>query len=274
MEYSHFALLTDEGMIEKDMAKANVTQSSALRVAGLSKSFGDFKAVTDVSFSLSKGERRALIGPNGAGKTTLVNLLTGAFTPTDGTIWLGGKDVTSLPAHLRIQEGLARTFQITNLFNSLTVLENIALAGAERKGEGWHMFRKNAFSTRALEQAERVMDLIGLTRDAFIEVSDLPYGRQRLVELGIALALDPKILVLDEPAAGLPSEDHDIILAALDALPKDLAVLMIEHDIELVFRFASHVTVLAEGKVVSDGSGEFVKNDPKVREVYLGESTR
>ncbi|MDE0696098.1 MAG: ABC transporter ATP-binding protein [Boseongicola sp.] len=259
---------------EEKTAEAEAAGSAALDVSGLSKSFGSFVAVADVSLSLDVGERRALIGPNGAGKTTLVNLLTGAIAPTKGTIRIGGRDVTSLPAHLRIREGLARTFQITNLFNSLTVLENIALAAAERKGEGWRMLRMNAFGARALERAESVMDLIGLTRDAFVGVGELPYGRQRLVELGIALALDPKILVLDEPAAGLPSEDHDIILTALDALPGDLAVLMIEHDIELVFRFASHVTVMAEGKVVSDGSGEFVRNDPKVREVYLGESAR
>ena len=250
-----------------------MTASPVLSASGLSKMFGAARVTNGVDFALHPGDRRALIGPNGAGKTTLVNLLSGRLAPTSGTIRLGGADVTALSERARIKRGVGRTFQITSLFPGLTVRQNVTLAVAEHEGIGGAVFRP-LFARRAV--AERVEELLGRLRlgaDADATVSRMPYGKQRLVEIAMALALKPSVLLLDEPAAGIPSGESGIILDLIDRLPRHIAVLLIDHDMELVFRFATAITVLVQGAVFREGTPAAIKADPAVRSVYLGEES-
>jgi branched-chain amino acid transport system ATP-binding protein len=245
---------------------------TVLEARGLTRRFGGFTAVDGVDLVLPAGARHALIGPNGAGKTTLVNLLTGALATTGGRVSLLGEDVTAMPQHRRVKRGLARTFQVNQLFPDLTPLEAAALALAEREGltaRWWRPLRAN----RALE--EEAAALLARLRFAPAELTAptrlLPYGRQRLLEIGLALALKPRVLLLDEPAAGVPPGESREVLETVAALPRDVAVLLIEHDMDLVFRFAERITVLAQGAVLAEGPPEAIARDPRVREVYLGE---
>jgi branched-chain amino acid transport system ATP-binding protein len=246
--------------------------SAALHTEGLSKSFGGFKANTDVSLALPPGARHALIGPNGAGKTTLINLLTGVLVPTAGDVFLGGERITGLPQHERVKRGVTRTFQINTLFPGLTVLESVVLAICERDGRAavWH--RTVASLRMEIEEARALLRSLRLDADADTLTRNLPYGRQRLVEIALALATRPRILLLDEPAAGIPSAESAELFGVIAALPKDVTILFIEHDMELVFRFAERITVLVAGKVLTDGTPAEIAADPRVREVYLGEA--
>lgn len=244
---------------------------SALELANLTMQFGGLVVTNDVSLSLEKGARHALIGPNGAGKTTLINLITGRLTPRKGRILLGGVDVVPLPQHRRTRLGLVRNFQVTNLFTSFTALENIALAISEREGRGLSLSVCHGFPDTVATEAEEIARRMRLGNVAPVPVRDLAYGQQRLVELAVAMALRPRVLLLDEPAAGLPAADHDTILGALDELPEDVAVLLVEHDMPLVFRFARQITVLAEGTVIARGTPEEIRHDAKVRTAYLGD---
>jgi branched-chain amino acid transport system ATP-binding protein len=244
----------------------------ALHTEGLSKAFGGFKANTDVSLALPPGARHALIGPNGAGKTTLINLLTGVLAPTSGEVFLGGERITGLSQHERVKRGVTRTFQINTLFHGLTVLESIVLAICERDGRAavWH--RTVASLGKEIEEARALLRSLRLDADANTLTRNLPYGRQRLVEIALALATRPRILLLDEPAAGIPSAESAELFGVIAALPKDVTILFIEHDMELVFRFAERITVLVAGKVLTDGTPTEIAADPRVREVYLGEA--
>jgi len=246
--------------------------AAALHTEGLSKAFGGFKANTDVSLALPAGARHALIGPNGAGKTTLINLLTGVLAPTSGEVFLGGERITGLPQHERVKRGVTRTFQINTLFHGLTVLESVVLAICERDGRAavWH--RTVASLTKEIEEARVLLRSLRLDADANTLTRNLPYGRQRLVEIALALATRPRILLLDEPAAGIPSAESAELFGVLAALPKDVTILFIEHDMELVFRFAERITVLVGGKVLTEGTPQEIATDPRVREVYLGEA--
>ena len=245
---------------------------AALHTEGLSKAFGGFKANTDVSLALPPGARHALIGPNGAGKTTLINLLTGVLAPSAGDVFLGGERITGLPQHERVKRGVPRTFQINTLFHGLTVLESVVLAICERDGRAavWH--RTVASLGKEIEEARELLRSLRLDADINTLTRNLPYGRQRLVEIALALATRPRILLLDEPAAGIPSAESAELFGVLAALPKDVAILFIEHDMELVFRFAERITVLVGGKVLTDGTPSEIAADPRVREVYLGEA--
>jgi branched-chain amino acid transport system ATP-binding protein len=245
---------------------------AALHTEGLSKTFGGFKANTDVSLALPPGARHALIGPNGAGKTTLINLLTGVLAPTAGDVFLGGERITGLPQHERVKRGVTRTFQINTLFHGLTVLESVVLAICERDGRAavWH--RTVASLGKEIEEARALLRSLRLDADANTLTRNLPYGRQRLVEIALALATGPRILLLDEPAAGIPSAESAELFGVIAALPKDVTILFIEHDMELVFRFAERITVLVAGKVLTDGTPSEIAADPRVREVYLGEA--
>ncbi|HEX6979269.1 MAG TPA: ABC transporter ATP-binding protein [Alphaproteobacteria bacterium] len=245
--------------------------TAVLETRGLNKSFGALQVAQDIDFRLEAGARHALIGPNGAGKTTFVNLITGRLRPSSGQILLSGEDVTHLPQEARVKRGLGRTFQINQLFKGLSVLENVALAVAERDGVGGDMLRVAGARRAVAEEAYALLERLRIADDALKPVRELPYGRQRLVEIAIALGLNPKVLLLDEPAAGVPSTESAIILELIEELPPDIAVLIIEHDMDLVFRFARRITVLVQGAVLVEGTPGEIAADARVREVYLGE---
>ena len=243
----------------------------ALETRGLCKSFGALTVADDIDFRLESGARHALIGPNGAGKTTFVNMLTGALAPSSGTIVLGGEDITAMGQAKRVKRGLGRTFQINALFRRLPVLDNVALAVAERRGVARRMLRAASAHGDVREESMELLATLGLAADAGVRILDLPYGKQRLVEIAIALGLKPSVLLLDEPAAGVPSLESHRILQVLDNLPRHIAILIIEHDMDLVFRFAQRITVLVQGEVLVEGPPEEIARDRRVHQVYLGE---
>jgi ABC-type branched-subunit amino acid transport system ATPase component len=243
----------------------------ALETRGLHKSFGALTVASAVEFRLESGTRHALIGPNGAGKTTFVNLVTGALRPSAGQICLEGVDITHLPQAARVKRGLVRTFQITALFRRLTVLENVTLAVCERQGIGGGLIRPAGYHRAAIEEAHALLERLGLEDDAWRPINTLAYGRQRLIEIAVSLALSPKVLLLDEPAAGVPSGASGTIVEVIESLPGEIALLIIEHDMDLVFRLAERITVLVQGKVLIEGPPEMIAADPEVRRVYLGE---
>ena len=246
--------------------------ASALETQKLCKSFGALTVAENIDFRLEPGARHALIGPNGAGKTTFVNMLTGRIPPSSGRILLGGQDITKTGQAARVRLGLGRTFQITTLFRDLPVLDNVALGIAERDGVARRMWKPASRHGEIKDEAMQVLGTLGLADDARTPVQDLPYGRQRLVEIAIALGLKPKVLLLDEPAAGVPRQDSGRILEVLAALPSDIAILIIEHDMDLVFRFAQRITVLVQGQVLVEGTPQEIAADARVRSVYLGEA--
>jgi len=244
---------------------------AALETRGLCKSFGALTVADDIDFRLERGARHALIGPNGAGKTTFVNMLTGLLSPSSGRIVLGGEDITATGQAKRVKLGLGRTFQINALFRRLAVLDNVALAVAERRGVARRMLRAASMHEDVRAESMELLATLGLAEDAGIRILDLPYGKQRLVEIAIALGLKPDVLLLDEPAAGVPSLESHRILQVLDNLPEHIAILIIEHDMDLVFRFAQRITVLVQGEVLVEGPPEEIARDRRVHQVYLGE---
>ena len=243
----------------------------ALETRGLHKSFGALTVANAVEFRLEHGARHALIGPNGAGKTTFVNLVTGALRPSAGQIRLDGADITDLPQAARVKRGLVRTFQITALFRRLSVLENVTLAVCEREGLGGELLRPAGRHRAVIEEAFALLERFGLGDEALRPVNTLGYGRQRLVEIAIALGLSPTVLLLDEPAAGVPSGESGLIIDVIENLPSDIALLIIEHDMDLVFRLAQRITVLVQGSVLVEGPPDAIAADTRVRQVYLGE---
>lgn len=241
-----------------------------LETRALDKHFGGLHVTKAVSLQLHAGDRVGLIGPNGAGKTTLVNLISGVLAPSGGAIWLAGENVTGRTQAGRVRAGLARTFQITTLAPHLPVQRQIELALFEREGLTGCAWRSIDGYPVLADEARSLLRIFGLGEHAGLATERLAYGEQRLVEMALALALRPRVLLLDEPMAGVPQSDGASLLAALDTLPRDLAVLIIEHDMDLVFRFARRIIVLAEGAVLADGTPEQIRNDPAVRTAYLG----
>jgi ABC-type branched-subunit amino acid transport system ATPase component len=242
-----------------------------LETRGLEKQFGGLKVTRDLSLKVETGARHAVIGPNGAGKTTVINLLTGVLKPNAGRILLEGNDITGFPVHARVLRGLSRTFQINQLYADLTPLETIGLVVSERLGRGGNWWRR--MGTRADVNAEIAENL---ARFHLLDVMNdltatLPYGKQRLLEIAIAIAAKPRVLLLDEPAAGVPEGERQDILAAVAALPRDVTVLLIEHDMDLVFSFADRISVLVSGALLVEGPPDEVARDPRVKAVYLGE---
>jgi ABC-type branched-subunit amino acid transport system ATPase component len=245
--------------------------TAALQTRALCKKFGALTVAENIDFTLEPGARHALIGPNGAGKTTFVNMLTGVLAPSSGEILLGGEDITGLAQAKRVKRGIGRTFQINSLFRSLPVLDNVALGIAERNGIGHRMGRPASRYREIIDESRELLKKLGLAQDAALRVRDLPYGKQRLVEIAIALGMRPRVLLLDEPAAGVPSLESHRILEVLASLPAQIAILIIEHDMDLVFRFAQRITVLAAGAVLMEGTPHQIGSDERVRQVYLGE---
>jgi branched-chain amino acid transport system ATP-binding protein len=242
----------------------------ALVIDGISKNFGGLQVSRDISLTLAAGARHALIGPNGAGKTTLVHMVSGLLRPSAGRIYLAGTEITHLSPERRVALGLARTFQISSLFPSLTVAENVGLAFAARLGLDHRLWGSLQRHAGLLDDAAALLHRVGLLDLAARRVADLPYGQRRLVEIALVLALEPKTLLLDEPAAGLAASDRGALLDLLLRLPEGLSTLVIEHDMSLVFRLAQRITVLVEGKVLTEGSVAEIRADPRVRDVYLG----
>jgi branched-chain amino acid transport system ATP-binding protein len=244
--------------------------TEGLRVQGLNMAFGGLKVAQDISLHLPPGARTALIGPNGAGKTTFANLITGILRPDSGTITLDGQDIGGLAESARVRAGIAKTFQITTLFRSMTLRENLRLPILQRMGRTGRPFgRADGIAAVEDEIAGRIAQF-GLAALADRPVGSLAYGQQRLVELALTLALNPRVLILDEPAAGVPGSDSHLIIDAIAALPPDLAVLIIEHDMKLVFEVAHRIIVLVNGAILTEGAPADIARDPKVREVYLG----
>jgi branched-chain amino acid transport system ATP-binding protein len=242
----------------------------ALRAAGLSKSFGAFKANDGVDLVLPKGARHALIGPNGAGKTTFVNLLTGRYRASAGDVYLGGERITLLPEHARVQRGMTRTFQINTLFAGLNVFESVLLAVCQSRGQGGNWFRRLSRLDAEQREVWGLLERLRLAGDAAVISEKLPYGKRRLLELALALATRPSILLLDEPASGIPAAESREMFEVIAGLPREVTLLFIEHDMGLVFRFAERITVLVAGRVLCEGSPDEIQKDSRVREVYLG----
>ncbi len=246
--------------------------NTTLRTEGLSKQWGAFKANSDVSLTFEPGGRHALIGPNGAGKTTFINMLTGVLAPTSGRVFFGDRDITGLPQHERVKLGMTRTFQINTLFLGLTVLESVVLAISERENLFRAWFKTVEQQKAAIDEAMALLVTLKLDRDANTLTRNLPYGKQRLVEIALALATKPRVLLLDEPAAGIPSGDSAELFEVISDLPRDVTIVFIEHDMGLVFRFAETITVLVGGKVLTQGTPAEISTDQRVKEVYLGEA--
>ncbi len=246
------------------------TEPPALRTENLGKHFGGVRAIEGVSLAVEHGARHAIIGPNGAGKTTLINLVTGALAPDQGEVFIGPERVTALRADRRVKRGLARTFQVNNLFAELTVLESMLLAVCEQRGVAVNPWRPLAGSSAELTAARQVLHQVGLQAAEDEITHALAYGQKRMLEIGLALACRPRILLLDEPSAGVPRRDSQALFQGLAGLPGDVTVLFIEHDMDLVFRFASRITVLVAGQILAEGSPTEIARDPRVKQVYLG----
>ncbi|MCZ7660007.1 MAG: ABC transporter ATP-binding protein [Xanthobacteraceae bacterium] len=242
----------------------------ALATRGLDKRFGSLLVAGDIELALPRGARYALIGPNGAGKTTLINLMTGMLRPDAGQILLGGEDITALPPQARVKRGLVRTFQINTLFPHLTALEAVTLAVCERRGQAGQWWQGLGRHRATVEEAYEILASLRLSGEAHHVTRELAYGKQRLLEIALALATRPKVLLLDEPAAGVPKEESAELFTVIASLSQDIAVLFIEHDMNVVFRFASRIIVMVGGRILLEGRPDEIAADPRVREVYLG----
>ena len=242
----------------------------ALSAKGLGKRFGSLAAADGVSFELPQGARYALIGPNGAGKSTLVNLLTGIERPDAGRVFLAGREITRLAPDRRVKRGLARTFQVDTQFPELTPLEAVTLAVAERRGLAGAWYRKLASCHDAIEEAYQVLASLNLLADCGRPTRELAYGRHRLLEIALALAVKPRVLLLDEPANGVPAAESAELFKAIAALPSHIAILFIEHDMRMVSRFASRVLVMVGGRILAEAAPAEIAANPEMREVYLG----
>jgi branched-chain amino acid transport system ATP-binding protein len=243
----------------------------ALETVNLEKRFGGLAVTRDLSLKIEAGARHALIGPNGAGKTTVINLLTGVLAPNAGRILLEGQDITALPVHKRVLRGLSRTFQINQLYADLTPLETIGLAASEHLGHGSDWWRRMGTRADVNDEIAENLARFHLTDVMNERTATLPYGKQRLLEIAVAIATKPRVLLLDEPAAGVPESERHDILSAVASLPRDVTVLLIEHDMDLVFSFADRISVLVAGAMLVEGPPDEVARDPRVKAVYLGE---
>ncbi len=245
----------------------------ALRLDGVSRTFGGLRALHNVSLELEDGARLAIIGPNGAGKTTLFNVISGELLPTAGRIEALGRDITRLPPHKRTAVGVGRTYQLTNLFPHLTVMENLLLGVAGLDRARYAALRPLRAFPHLFERAEALLRPLGLWDVRHATTSSLSYGEQRQLEVALALATRPRILLLDEPTAGLSSAETQSVLGVVRALPREITILLIEHDMAVVFGVCDRIVVLHHGDVVADGTSEEVRRDARVQRIYLGAPT-
>ena len=243
-----------------------------LETQNLVKKFGGITATDHVNLQLMQGARHALIGPNGAGKTTLINLMTGVLASTSGKVILEGSDISKLEPHERVKKGLVRTFQINQLFDSMTPLETLAMVVSQQSKQGAQSWYPLGQSLPVVERCEELLELFRLTEFHQQKTAQIPYGKRRLLEMAIALACQPRVLLLDEPVAGVPSGEREELLHTVASLPKEVSVLLIEHDMDLVFEFANQITVLVNGAVLTQGNPKEISQDERVRAVYLGHS--
>ena len=246
------------------------TAHPVLQTQGLVKRFGGITATDHVTLNIAQGARHALIGPNGAGKTTLINLMTGVLAPTEGRIVLEGQDITELAPHARVRRGLVRTFQINQLFNTMTPLETLAMVVSQHRGLGGRWWQALGRDTAVMARCEQLLAQFRLTDVMNQRTELLAYGKRRLLEMAIALACEPRVLLLDEPVAGVPAGEREELLQTVSALPADVSVVLIEHDMDLVFEFANRITVLVNGAVLTEGTPQAIAQDPQVKAVYLG----
>ena len=244
--------------------------SAVLEVSGLTKRFGGLAAVDDVTFQVSPGEHCVLLGPNGAGKTTLFHLITGTFPATTGRIALFGRDVTTMGAAARCRLGVGRTFQISNVFPTLTPVQNVLLAMGGGHDGGWSLFRSGRGDRTTRDRAEALLERVGIAEAAHTETASLSYGARRQLELALALAGEPRAVFLDEPCAGLSPAERSRVVEIIEALPESITVVMVEHDMDVAFQVARRLVVMNRGRLIADGSPEAVRADATVQEVYLG----
>ena len=250
--------------------KVDMDHKPVLETRNLVKKFGGITATDQVNLKLHQGARHALIGPNGAGKTTLINLMTGVLDATSGQIFLEGQDISQLAPHLRVHKGLVRTFQINQLFNSMTPLETLSMVVSQKMGLGAKLWQPLGTEAAVVQRAEELLELFHLTEVHSQVTSQMPYGKRRLLEMAIALACEPRVLLLDEPVAGVPAGEREELLRTVSNLPKEVSVLLIEHDMDLVFDFAETITVMVNGAVLTEGTPSEIANDARVKAVYLG----
>jgi branched-chain amino acid transport system ATP-binding protein len=243
-----------------------------LETQGLLKKFGGITATDHVNLKLAQGARHALIGPNGAGKTTLINLITGVLPPTSGQVLLEGVDISNLEPHERVKNGLVRTFQINQLFDSMTPLETLAMVVSQQMKLGLRSWQSLGQSSAVVERCHELLEMFRLTQVQNQKTSQIPYGKRRLLEMAIALACEPRVLLLDEPVAGVPAGEREELLHTVAALPQKVSVLLIEHDMDLVFEFADRITVMVNGAVLMEGTAQEIAHDERVKAVYLGQS--
>ncbi len=243
---------------------------SALVVSDVSRNFGGVQALSNVSMTAEPGERHLIIGPNGAGKTTLFNVLTGTFAASGGSVLLFGRDITQLPPYERARLGLARTFQITNLFPRLTVLENVLLALQAADTSAFSLYRRLRANVPVFRRAKALLDDWDLAAIAEKTAKEISYGEKRQVDLILAIAARPKVLLLDEPIAGLSAAEVVRVVGMIRRLPREITILMIEHDMDVAFELADRITVLHQGRLIADGDVAAIRNDPQVAEIYLG----
>jgi branched-chain amino acid transport system ATP-binding protein len=246
--------------------------AKALHIEGLSKSFGGLNILEQLSMSVAPGERRAIIGPNGAGKTTFFNVITGDLPANNGSVLLFGEEVVHMPNHQRARRGMTRSYQKNNLFMNLSVQDNLNLVLQRKHNHSWNWFsnRSPKVFPHLFEEAESFLETWNLAGKSHIKVNELSYGEQREIEILLGLAASPKLILLDEPTAGMSVAETQRMLKLLETFPADMTMLIIEHDMELVFGLADRITVLYYGKVLAEGTPEEIRSDPRVREVYLG----
>ena len=242
-----------------------------LELRGVTKRFGGVVATDDVTLEITRGEVHALIGPNGAGKTTLIGQISGALPTESGRILFNGTDVTQLPAHARVAAGLARSYQITSIFRRSSVLDNLALAVQARSGSSFHFWRPVRAERALYDEAAAIAAEIGLRERLNTIAATLAHGEQRALEVGLALATRPRLVLLDEPMAGMGPQDSKAIIALIERIRANVTVLLVEHDMDAVFRLANRISVLVNGRVIATGAPATIRADPDVRRAYLGE---